>query len=122
MVDKGEEIRHLPEQGVHAETNNFKNGNGDSIARTEGERLANKTLEDARKERENQKEGAKHKILLFAMWFLFVLACLTLGVYAFHMLSPESEHWLSAQQISKIETTFIGGIVGTMLQGLKRYV
>jgi hypothetical protein len=129
MGGAGEEIRRIPEQGVQAETHNFINGNNDEIAKIEGEKLAAKMLGTAKEEaerlklaRETQKEGIKHTILVIAMWFLFLLACMTLGIYAAHILLPEKCHWLSVQQISKIETTFIGGIVGTMLQGLKRYV
>ncbi len=127
----------IPSQAFEAETDIVTTSDHTSKAAEDAEGLAKAEsrsfreaeLEEAKikaeKERidqQSKRNSTKNILIIWSMRFLFGLACVTLFVYASHMLLPEKCHWLNDHQLSKLETTFIGGILGAMLRSVEKYV
>lgn len=60
-------------------------------------------------------QGSLNCIVILALWsiFLSVLACG--GVYLFHMLTPETKHFLKETQLEQIRTFVVTAILSSSL-------
>jgi uncharacterized membrane protein len=56
-----------------------------------------------------------HEILMFMVGFFALILTFAVTFWAWHMLTPESMHFLSVAQVDKIQTTFMSAAVSAIL-------
>lgn len=61
-------------------------------------------------------------IIVVAMYFFSALFIAALASWAFHHLAPASWHWMTADQLSKIQAIIFSGSLGAITTGIaQRY-
>ncbi|MDK1377079.1 MULTISPECIES: hypothetical protein [unclassified Sinorhizobium] len=57
------------------------------------------------------------KIAILSLWGFFVLFTGLISAWFWHYLAPVAWHWLTAEQLTKVQTLATGGIVATIAAG-----
>lgn len=57
------------------------------------------------------------RITICGLWLVAAVALVLGTAWFWHVLSPESWHWLSVDQVSKIQNFMTGGIVAAVASG-----
>jgi hypothetical protein len=94
----------------------------DSLANTEAGLLANgKNLEkDGAEKEHNRHQSFRDNVNRAVIWlFWTIVVCLLVGivVFSYHMLTPASYQFLSADQLSKLQTVLVSALFSSALSG-----
>ncbi len=60
-------------------------------------------------------QGSLNCIVILALWAIFLSVILCGGVYLWHMLTPECEHFLTQIQLEQIRTFVVTAILSSSL-------
>jgi hypothetical protein len=68
-------------------------------------------------DRNEQFRNHFEKIAICSLWGFYALFVLLVLTWFWHTLSPECVHWLTSEQISKVQALATGGILATIAAG-----
>lgn len=78
-------------------------------------------IEKEGKEHEHDRHQAFRDHINYATIFIFwvIAACIIIGIvtFAFHMVTPESFHWLNQAQLDKLQTMLGAAVLSSALTG-----
>lgn len=57
------------------------------------------------------------KIAICSLWGFYILFAMLVLTWFWHILSPERAHWLTSEQITKVQALATGGILATIAAG-----
>lgn len=94
----------------------------DEIAKTEAQRLASgSALKDEGERREHSRHQAfrdhVNRATLFLFWLLVVAVAIGIACFAFHLVFPESWHYLSEKQLDKLQSMLGAAVLSSALTG-----
>lgn len=75
----------------------------------------NQKAKEGKHKRHQHFQGSLNCIVILALWAIFIAVLTSGGVYLWHMLTPESWHFLQAPQLEQIRTFVVTAILSSSL-------
>lgn len=100
--------------------------NSDGLATKEAESYAQGTLEeDARHRDHKRREEVKDlfkSVFIYGIILFFCISVAIASCWVWHLLTPESWHFLTDAQVNKLQLILISGILGNLPTFAKKYL
>ena len=74
-----------------------------------------KELKDLDLDHRKSEKGVRHKLLLWSIRIIWVIALAVLVVRLWHVVSPTNWRWLDTVQIASLDKLLFSGTIGTAL-------
>lgn len=86
---------------------------------TEGKTAEQIATEAAQNEHERNEKFRNHfeKMAVVALWIAFLILVLMVMSWVSHILLPSCYHWLTTEQLAKVQNLVTGGVVASLAVG-----